>query len=595
MYLRHIHVRRGKKEHTYWALVRSVRSGRKVFQQTVAYLGELDSQGRLKARGLARRITGRENPGQLDYLEPQPEESVEVKLRGLSLERCRVFGDVWLAFVLWKALKFDELFAREIRAGDEDVEWPGVIALLCIARLCAPSSELRIAEQWFRKTALDDLLGIPEEKINEDRLYRALDVLLPHKKALELHLKNRLGEMFDLSYDILLYDVTSTYFEGEAEGNALAQRGYSRDQRPDCKQVNIALVATKEGLPLSCELFPGNTSDVKTVQDIVAKIEAKFGASGRVWIMDRGMVSAAVLDWLRAGKRSYIVGTPKCDLKKFEAQVFEKRDWEEVREGLEVKRCPSPDGGETFILCRSQARKEKEQAMIERFQKRIEAGLASLERRMQSAKRKLDKDPIERQIGRLLQRNPRAAGAYRIDVLEDNTRLGGLKVAWARDAQWQKWHAHADGCYLLRASQLEWTPQELWKAYIQLTDVEEAFRIQKTELEIRPVFHRTADRTRAHIFVCFIAYAMWKTLEQWSQRAGLGESVRKLLDEFHAIQSADVVLPTTDGHELRLRCVTQPEKPLQILLQRLGLDIPKRVRLPVTLAPRELKTSAAKM
>ena len=595
MYLRHIHVRRGKKSHTYWALVRSVRSGRKVFQQTVAYLGELDAQGRLKARDLARRITGRENPGQLDFLEQQPEESMEVKLKSLRLERSRVFGDVWLAFVLWKALKFDALFAREIQAGDEDVEWPRVIALLCIARLCAPSSELRIAEQWFRKTALDDLLGIPEEKINEDRLYRALDVVLPHKEALELHVKNRLGEMFELSYDILLYDVTSTYFEGQAEGNELAQRGYSRDQRPDCKQVNIALVATKEGLPLSYELFPGNTTDVKTVREIVEKIEAKFGRSGRVWIMDRGMVSAAVLEWLREGQRAYIVGTPKCDLKKFEAQVLEKRDWEEVREGLDVKRCPSPDGSETFILCRSQARKEKERAMCERFQTRIEAGIASLERRMQSAKRKLDKDPIERQIGRLLQRNSRAAGAYKIEVLEDGARAGCVKLLWSLNTQWQEWHAHADGCYLLRASQLEWTPQELWKAYMQLTDVEEAFRIQKTELEIRPVFHRTAERTRAHIFVCFIAYVMWKTLEQWSQRAGLGESVRKLLDEFHAIQSADVVLPATDGRELRLRCLTQPEKPLQILLQRLGLDIPKRVRLPVTLAPRELEASTPQM
>lgn len=583
MYLRHIHVRRGKKDHTYWALVRSVRSGRKVFQQTVAYLGELDAQGRVKARDLARRITGRENPGQLDFFEPEPDASVAVKLKGLRLERSRVFGDVWLASVLWNALKFDDLFAREIKAGEEDVKWPRVVALLCIARLCAPSSELRIAEQWFRKTALDDLLGIPEEKINDDRLYRALDVMLPHKNALELHLKKRLDEMFELSYDILLYDVTSTYFEGQAEGNVLAQRGYSRDQRSDCKQVNIALVATKEGMPLSYELFPGNTSDVKTVKEIVAKIEAKFGKSGRVWIMDRGMVSAEVLQWLREGRRSYIVGTPKCDLKKFEAQVLEKRDWEEVREGLEVKRCPSPDGSETFILCRSQARKEKEQAMCERFRQRIDAGIASLERRMQSAKRKLDKGVIERQIGRLLQRNSRAAGGYKIEVLDDDTLPSGLKLSWRRDSQWQEWHENADGCYLLRASQLDWTPEELWKAYIQLTDVEDAFRIQKTELEIRPVFHRTADRTRAHIFVCFIAYAMWKTLEQWSQRAGLGESPRKLLEEFHAIQSADVVLPTTDGRELRLRCVTQPEKALQILLQRLGLEIPKRLHLPAML------------
>lgn len=589
VYLRHFDIGQ-KKNRTYWALVRSVRNGRKVRQQTVAYLGELDSKGRVKARALARQITGRENPGQLDFFDEQPDESVEVKLKGVRLERSRIFGDVWLSVVLWNALKFDELFTRLIPTGLEDVPWPRVFALLAIARLCSPSSELRIAEQWFRKTALDDLLDIPEDKINDDRLYRALDVLLPHKDVLEQHVKNRLGEMFEVSYEILLYDVTSTYFEGQAQGNELAQRGYSRDQRPDCKQVNIALVATKEGLPLSHEIFPGNTADVKTVKEIVAKIEAKFGRAGRVWIMDRGMVSAEILEWLRAEKRPYIVGTPKCDLKKFEAQVLEQRNWEEVREGLEVKRCPSPDGSETFILCRSQARKEKEKAMHERFQKRIEAGIAKLVKRVREAKRKLEAGVIERQIGRLLQRNARGAGAFRIGVSNDATRPSGLSVWWYRDEQWKEWHEHSDGCYLLRASQLDWSPEELWKAYIQLTDVENAFRIQKTELEIRPVFHQTADRTRAHIFICFIAYVMWKTLEQWSQRAGLGSSPRKLLEEFHAIRSTDVVLPTTDGRQLRLRCVTQPEKPLQILLQRLGLEIPKRLRLPVL-----LETAVAKM
>jgi transposase len=583
MYLRHSSIHKNGKTQTYWRLVRSVRKGRKVSQQHVAWLGELDAKGRVKARDMAQRITGRENPGQLDFFEAPPDESVEVKLKGVRLERSRVFGDVWLGTVLWNALKFDELFARLIPGGNEDVPWPRTIALLALARLCAPSSELRIAEQWFRKTALDDLLDIPEDKLNDDRLYRALDVLLPHKDALEQHVKNRLGEMFDLSYEILLYDVTSTYFEGQAQGNVLAQRGYSRDQRPDCKQVNIALVATKEGLPLSHEIFSGNTTDVKTVKEIVAKIEAKFGRSGRVWIMDRGMVSAEVLAWLRAEQRPYIVGTPKCDLKKFEAQVLEQRHWEQIREGLEVKQCPSPDGSETFILCRSQARKEKEQALHERFQKRIEAGLEKLVRRVRDAKRKLEAGVIERQIGRLLQRNARGAGAFRIGVTADAAQFSGLSVGWYRDEQWKEWHTHAEGCYLLRASQLSWTPAELWKAYIQLTDVEDAFRIQKTELEIRPVFHQSADRTRAHIFVCFIAYVLWKTLEQWSQRAGLGSSPRKLLEEFHAIQSTDVVLPTTDGRELRLRCATQPEKPLQILLQRLGLVIPQRLRLPAML------------
>lgn len=589
MYLRHTRSSKGKDQ-TYWSLVRSVRHGRKVRQQTVAYLGELNSEGRVKARDLARRITGRENPGQLSFLEPQAEETVGVKIKGLRLERSRIFGDVWFASLLWNALKFDELFARLIPEGLEDVPWPRVIALLAVARLCDPSSELHIAEQWFRKTALDDLLDIPEYKINDDRLYRGLDVLLPFKSDVEKHIKNRLGEMFDVSYEILLYDVTSTYFEGQAEGNELARRGYSRDQRPDCKQVNIALVATKEGLPLAYEVFSGDTSDIKTVKTIVETIESKFGKSGRVWIMDRGMVSTEILEWLRSEKRPYIVGTPKSSLKHFEAQVIEKREWITVREGLEVKQCPSPDGNEAFILCRSLARREKEKAMHARFEKRIETGVERLTRRVKSAKRKLDASVIERQIGRLLQKNSRGAGGFKIEVVEDIAQHSGLRVTCERVTEWRDWHEHADGCYLLRASQLDWTPEELWRAYIQLTDVEEAFKIQKNQLDIRPVWHQTADRTRAHIFVCFIAYVMWKTLEQWSQRAGLGKSPRKLLEELQQIRSADVVLPTTDGRELRVRCVTQPELPLQILLQRLGLDIPKRLRPPAL-----MENTASKM
>ncbi len=582
MYLRHSTLTKNGKTQTYWRLVRSVRSGRRVRQQHVAWLGELDAQGRVKARDLARRITGRVNPGQLDFFDPPTDETVSVKLKGLRLERSRQFGDVWLACVLWSALKFDALFSRLITAGFEDVPWPRTVALLAIARLCAPSSELHIAEQWFRKTALDDLLDIEEEKINDDRLYRGLDVLLPLKDDVEKHVKNRLGEMFEVSYEILLYDVTSTYFEGQAEGNALAARGYSRDQRSDCKQVNLALVATKEGLPLAYELFSGDTSDSRTVKEIVGKIEAKFGKSDRVWIMDRGMVSAEILAWLRSEKRPYIVGTPRCELKKFEAQLLEKREWLTIREGLEVKHCPSPDGSETFILCRSQARKEKEQAMHQRFEQRITAGVERLTRRVAAAKRKLDAGVIERQIGRLLQRNSRAAGGFKIGVSEDYSQTSGVRITCERVSEWQEWHANADGCYLLRASQLTWTPKELWCAYMQLTDVEEAFKLHKSELEIRPIWHQTADRTRAHIFVCFIAYVMWKTLEQWSQRAGLGKSPRKLLEEFQQIRSTDVILPTTDGRELRLRCVTQPEPPLQILLQRLGLNIPQRLRSPAT-------------
>jgi len=584
MYLRHVDILKKGKRHTYWALVRSVRQGTKVRQELVCYLGELDAQGRLKARAWARRITGREHPGQLDFLEPPPEETLQVKLKGVRLERCRKFGDVWLAWVLWCALQFDELFGRLLPAGREDVPWSAVLATLVFARLCEPSSELHIAEQWFRKTALPDLLNIPEEKLNYDRLYRGLELLLSFKPEVEKHVKQRLGELFAVSYDILLYDMTSTYFEGAVAGNELAQYGYSRDKRSDCKQINIALVTTKDGLPLAYEVFSGNTADVTTMQRIVTQIEAKFGKADRIWIVDRGMVSAAVWGWLRREAHPYIVGTPKCELKKFEAQLLDGRDWVEIRDGLEVKQCPAPDGTETFILCRSQARQEKERAMRERFAARIIAGLQRLQNRLAHAHKQQDRGVLERQIGRLLQQNGRAAKLFEVQVRERPECQCGVEVVWQRREKVDEWAELSEGCYLLRASQVNWAPDELWRAYMNLADVENAFRIQKTELEIRPVFHQTADGVRAHIFVCFIAYVLWKTLEQWSQRAGLGRSPRKLLEELAQIQSADVVLPTTDGRQLRVRCVTTPEKALSLLLERLGLELPKRLRPPHNLS-----------
>jgi transposase len=585
LYLRHITVRKRGKQHTYWALVRSVRCGRKVRQELVATLGELNAEGRVKARRLARQITGREQPGQLELFEEPATEEVSVRLRGVRFERGRRFGDVWLGWVLWTALQFDVLFKRLLPGGQEDVAWSQMIALSVLARLCEPSSELHIAEHWYRTTALDDLLGIPVEKVNDDRLYRTLDILLPCKEAVERHTKRRLGELFDVSYDILLYDLTSTYFEGEALGNELARRGHSRDQRPDCKQVNIALVVSKEGLPLAHEVFPGNTSDVKTICGIVSQIEERFGKADRIWIVDRGMVSEEVLTWLRAGERSYIVGTPKSELKKFEADLLSESEWHVVREGLDVKQATVEGRQETFVLCRSEARQEKEHAMRERFAARIEAGLKRMEHRLSQARKRQNHAVLGKQIGRLLQRNARAAKHFDIEVHERRDRLSGVEVKWQRNTKNDEWAELSEGCYLLRAHGTKLSDEEVWKAYIQLTQVEEAFRIHKTELEIRPVWHQTADRVRAHILVCFLAYVLWKTLEQWSERAGLGRSPRKLLQEVAQIKSGDVLLPTTDGRELRVRCVARPEKALSLLLERLGLELPKRLRTVETMIP----------
>ncbi len=346
-----------------------MRVGRKVIQQTVAQLGELDADGRARAKALARAITG--DREQSDLFEPGvAEEAIAVRLKRIRLERGRTFGDVWLGWTLWRALHLDEVLERLLPEGREAVPWSTMAAVLVLARLCEPSSELHIAEDWYRRTALEDLLALAAPLVNDDRLYRALDRLLPHKRTLEQHLVARLGELFALDYDLLLYDVTSTYFEGLAEGNPLAQRGYSRDHRPDCKQVCLALVVTRDGMPLGYEVFAGNRTDVTTVEEIVEAMEARYGVAERIWVMDRGMTSEDNLEWLRESGRRYLVGTPKTELRKWARQIADARDWHAVRDGIEAKQCVGPEGTETFVLVRSIERREKERAMHERFCRR---------------------------------------------------------------------------------------------------------------------------------------------------------------------------------------------------------------------------------
>ncbi len=578
MYLRHTTLRKDGKVHRYWRLVRSVRVGRKVIQQTVAQLGELDADGRARAKALARAITG--DREQSDLFEPGvAEEAIAVRLKRIRLERGRTFGDVWLGWTLWRALHLDEVLERLLPEGREAVPWSTMAAVLVLARLCEPSSELHIAEDWYRRTALEDLLALAAPLVNDDRLYRALDRLLPHKRTLEQHLVARLGELFALDYDLLLYDVTSTYFEGLAEGNPLAQRGYSRDHRPDCKQVCLALVVTRDGMPLGYEVFAGNRTDVTTVEEIVEAMEARYGVAERIWVMDRGMTSEDNLEWLRESGRRYLVGTPKTELRKWARQIADARDWHAVRDGIEAKQCVGPEGTETFVLVRSIERREKERAMHERFCRRIEAGLERLGQRVRRARRSLDPRRLERQLGRLLERNQRAAGRYVIDFVPDPTVPAGVRLAWTARPEWDDWARWSEGCYVLRTNVADWTPEDLWRTYIQLTEAEAAFRIQKSELGLRPIWHQRADRVEAHILVCFLAYVLWKTLEQWQQRAGLGHSPRTVLEELRRIQSTDVVLPTEDGRELRLRCVVRPDAAQAALLDRLGLELPERLRI----------------
>ena len=490
MYLRYTTRRKGGKVHKYWTLVRSVRVGRRVIPQTVAHLGELDAKGRLRARALARHLIGAPEQDQL-FDDGTRDVTVPVRLKGIAIERSRQFGDVYLALALWHGTGLADLCRRLLPVGKEQVAWEKIATVLVAARLCEPSSELHIAEDWFRRTALGDLLQLSDEEVNKDRLYRALDLLLEHKAALETHLSKRCGELFSIENEVLLYDVTSTYFEGLAEGNPLAQRGYSRDHRPDCKQVLIALVVTFDGFPLGYEVFAGNVHDSRTLQTIVSTMEARHGTMGRVWITDRGMASAENLAWLRETGRRYIIGAPKSELKKFANDLSSPIGWRQIREDIEVKLTAHPDTGERVILCRSAARRTKEQAMHEKFSKRIETALTTLTERISRSKRRLDPDRVNRQIGRILQHNQRSAARYDIR-LEEDLCPAGFRLSVQVRSEFDDWAERSEGAYVLRSNITDWTDAQLWKAYIQLTQAEAAFRIQKEQLNVRPIWHQLA-------------------------------------------------------------------------------------------------------
>ena len=576
MYLRYTTRKKDGKVHRYWRLVRSVRVGRRVIQQTVAHLGELDEHGRLEARALARDLIGEPEQARL-FDDGSAHLTVPVRLKSIRIERSRQFGDVYLALALWRGSGLAQRCEELLPAGKEHVAWEKMAAVLVTARLCEPSSELHIAEDWYRRTALGDLLQLDDAQVNKDRLYRALDELLVHKSALEAHLSRRCGELFLIDNEVLLYDVTSTYFEGQAEANPLAQRGYSRDHRPDCKQVCIALVVSFDGFPLGYEVFPGNTHDSRTVQTIVTTMETRHGALGRVWIADRGMSSAANLSWLRETNRRYIIGAPKSELKKFASELA-ATGWREIREGIEVKLARCPETKDTIILCRSADRRSKERAMHEKFSARIEAALQRLCARIARSTKRIDATQVNRQIGRILQQNQRAAARFAVS-LKDNDSPAGFYLHIQHNVEFDDWAQVSEGAYLLRSNITDWSDERLWKAYIQLAQAEAAFRIQKDQLNVRPIWHQRADRVQAHILVCFLAFVLWKCLEMWQQRAGLGNSPRTVLEEIARIQSHDVILPTATHGEIRLRCITQPDAAQAALLERLGIVLPKRMRL----------------
>ena len=582
MFVRPCYRKKDGKRHAYWALVESFRTDRGPRQRVVAYLGRLDEEGRLGVQQAAaadasvddqqRLPFASEDAQDADCSEVQPQ-WVTVNASAVRVENCVQFGGPWLALELIKKLGLDDFFRKHLPRGRAGIDWSSMALVLVICRLCKPSSELHIAEHFYRKSALSQLLGVPAAKVYHTRLYRALDQLLPHKEKLEVFLKNRLGELFELEYDLLLYDVTSTYFEGQAKANPKAKHGYSRDKRSDCKQVCIALVVSRCGMPIGYEVFDGNRTDSTTVEEIVTTMESRYGKSNRVWVMDRGMLSEKNIRFLKEEDRRYIIGTPKSMLKKFERELLDE-SWEHVRQGVEVKLCPSPDGDEeTFILCRSRDRLEKEKAIFARFESRIEEGLkkiaASCEKKKQSSVK------IAERVGRLKQANSRASRLF--DVKVESRDDGGTKLTWTKDDSHRQWAALTDGCYVLRSNVRDWNPEELWEAYVQLTEAELAFRIQKSDLRIRPIWHQKEDRVLAHILVCFLAYVLWKTLAQMCQRAGLGNEPRRVFDELSEIRSVDVVLPTSAGIDIRRRCVSRPSEHQSILLDRLGLQLPRHL------------------
>jgi transposase len=591
MFLRSHRRDKDGKEHSYWSLVETVRTPEGPRQRTLCYLGELNSSA--QARWL-KTIEVFNEQGEAQQLKLFPSEVeppsddpqvVRVLLNKVRLERTRQFGACWLGLQLWKRLELDRFFEARIDEHEANVPWSRVAAVLAVNRLCAPGSELAIEERWYPATALDDLLGIAEGKINDTRLYRCLDRMLPHKTKLERHLKQRYGELFGAEFDVLLYDLTSTYVEGAAEKNPMMRRGYSRDHRPDCEQMVIALIVNSEGFPFSYETFDGNRADVSTMETILRMVERKYGKARRIWVLDRGIVSEQNLEAIRKRGGQYLVGTPRSQMKQFEQELL-KDDWTKVRPDVEVKKVPIPQGEETFILCRTAGRKEKEKAIRSRFSARMEDALKRLAKTIETGRLK-DRNKMERRLGRIQASHPQVSDLY--DLVLRETREG-VRLQWSIQEDRKLWHGLREGAYMLRTNLQAGTAEELWSRYMQLTEAEASFRALKSELSIRPLFHQLEARVKAHVLVAFLGYALWVTLKHLLRRSAPAMpgnnaasasslSASNALALLSTLHSADIVLPTTDGREIRLRRITEPNAEQKSLLQQLGLTLPAHFEL----------------
>ena len=582
------------KDHSYWSLVETVRTPDGPRQRMLCYLGELNSSAQARwvktievfnEQGEAQQL--KLFPSQVEA-PPDDPQVARVLLEKVRLERTRQFGPCWLGLELWKRLELDRFFAAALDQDVADVAWSRIAAVLAINRLCAPGSELAIEQRWYPSTALDDLLGIEEGKINDTRLYRCLDRMLPHKTKLERHLKQRYGELFGAEFDVLLYDLTSTYVEGAAAKNPMMRRGYSRDHRPDCEQVVIALIVNREGFPFSYETFDGNRADVTTMETILRMVERKYGKARRIWVFDRGVVSEQNLAAIRKRGGQYLVGTPRSQMKRFEQELLAD-DWTQVRTGVEVKRVAIPQGEETYILCRTAGRKEKETAIRKRFSSSMEAALERLAKTIESGRLK-DRHKMERRLGRIQARHPQVSDLYDVE-LRDTPE--GVRLFWEIKKDRQVWRGLREGAYMLRPNLQADSAAELWPQYMQLTEAEASFRALKSELSIRPLFHQLEPRVKAHVMVAFLGYALWVTLKHLLKRrpaivpqpsmSGVNNaqplSAMKALALLSSLQSADIILPTTDGREICLRRITEPTAEQKSLLQQLGLRLPERFEL----------------
>jgi transposase len=593
MFLRPNHREKDGKDHTYWSLVETVRTPEGPRQKTLCYLGELNSSAEARwlttvevfnQQGEAQQL--RLFPSHVAPLADDPQVA-RVLLNKVRLERTRQFGACLLGLELWKRLELDRFFEQAVDGDPADVAWSRVAALLAINRLCAPGSELAIEQRWYPSTALDDLLQIEEGKINDTRLYRCLDRILPHKTKLERHLKNRYGELFGAEFDVLLYDLTSTYVEGAAENNPMVRRGYSRDHRPDCEQLVIALIVNNEGFPFSYETFDGNRTDVSTMETILRMVERKYGKARRIWVFDRGIVSEENLAAIRKRDGQYLTGTPRSQMKKFEAELL-KDDWTQVRPEVEVKKVSIPEGEETYILCRTSGRKEKEKAIRNRFSNSMETALKGLEKAIVKGRLK-DRNKMERRLGKIQARHPQVNDLYDV-ALKDTAE--GVRLLWQIKEDRKNWRESREGAYLLRTNLKAETAEELWSKYMQLTEAEASFRALKSELSIRPLFHQLEPRVKAHVMVAFLGYALWVTLKHLLKRRpalvakptasgiepGQPMTPMKAIALLSTLQSADIVLPTTDGREIRLRRITEPTAEQKLLLRQLGISLPQHLQ-----------------